>query len=175
MANPLVALQTLGIQTIQELTALSTLFGHKQRDVTSKSLDDSEYQTRITPEEEKEFRSWVIHNNVPFNPTERFADYDMRGFWKAQRSGDERAQQDSNTLHFPDTWKTPYHRTFSRESIYAPPDAPEWFGSKLVNKYGDVIYDENDPEYTGYPLEKDSATGLATGKRNARSNTKRSF
>jgi len=170
MANPLVALQTLGIQTIQELTALSTLFGYKQREVNAASVDDSGYQTKITPEEEKEFRSWVIHNNIPFNPTERFADYDMRGFWKAQKMGDSRATQ-----NFPDTWKTPYSRTFSKESIYAPTDAPEWVGSKLINKYGDVVYDKNDPEYTGYPLQKDYATGITTGKRNARPNTTRSY
>lgn len=56
----------------------------------------------------------------------------MRGFWEAYTKGDPRAKQSFNAqgeYHFPDTWKTPFNRGFSNESIYAlPGGAPHWTG-----------------------------------------------
>lgn len=74
-------------------------------------------------------------NKIPWRD-EPNADYDMRGFWKA---GGKRAANG----HFPDTYKTPYHKSFSNESRYATKDAPHWEGDRLVDKNGRVIVDES--------------------------------
>jgi hypothetical protein len=70
----------------------------------------------------------------------------MRGFYQAALSGDPNAQTSRSAfdgrMHFPDTWKTPYHATFSKESKYALPDAPSWSGNRLFDKAGRVVADE---------------------------------
>jgi len=98
------------------------------------------YRTQLSPVEEYEFYKWVKENKIPFQEEGGpLADYDMRGFWKAMVSGNsERAPN----LHFPDTFKTPFHSTFSNESKYAYPGAPHWVGDKLMDKSGKVIVDE---------------------------------
>ncbi len=45
-------------------------------------------------------------------------------------------------MHFPDTYKTPYHKTFSNESIYALPTAPHWEGDQLVDQNGNIVFDD---------------------------------
>jgi hypothetical protein len=104
------------------------------------------YQTRLSFPEESEFMGWVQSNRVPYDAGP-LADYDMRGFWKALKAGDPRAQQSYSpfdaSMHFPDVWKTPYHQSFSNESIYALPTAPHWAGEKLVDKLGTVLVDES--------------------------------
>ena len=89
------------------------------------------YVTNLHPDDEKKFQSWVKENKIPWkeSPT---SDYDMRGFWKASSSGTPYAKRDPQTKHFPDTWKTPYHETFSNESKYALPTAGHWEGEKFV-------------------------------------------
>lgn len=103
------------------------------------------YLTELSDSEEAEFQQWVKKNKVPFDPS-KTADYDMRGFWRASVTGDPRAQtavsEYDKQIHYPDTWKTPYHRTFSNESIYATKDAPSWSGYKLIDYHGRVIADE---------------------------------
>lgn len=105
------------------------------------------YQTHLSDTDEAAFRQWVTANHVPFDPNQKNPDYDMRGFYKAMQAGDPRATRQMNdatgTLHFPDTWKTPYHKTFSNESIYAKRGAPHWVGTKLVAKDGKVLFDES--------------------------------
>jgi hypothetical protein len=107
------------------------------------------YQTKLHPAEEREFQAWVRTRGVPFDPSPK-ADYDMRGFWRALKLGDPRAttavNKADNQLHFPDTWKTPYHATFSNESIYAPPYAPQWQDDVLRDERGNVIADESVPQ-----------------------------
>lgn len=104
------------------------------------------YVTKLTSEEEGRFQKWVKTHNVPFENDTETSDYDMRGFWKALTSGDPRAKQAlskfDKRMHFPDIWKTPYHKTFSNESMYANKDAPHWEGDRLVDKDGNVIADE---------------------------------
>lgn len=105
------------------------------------------YITTLSPTEEAAFQKWASEKGVNANdPT-----YDNRGFWKGLMSGDPRAKTGGNpadqTIHGPDTWKTPYHESFSNESIYAMPDAPKWKGSDqggwyLEDKHGNVIFDE---------------------------------
>lgn len=103
------------------------------------------YTTKLQPHHEQEFRSWLAVSRAPFDPSPR-ADYDMRGFWLALRNGDARAttamNQSDKQLHFPDTWKTPFHESFSNESIYAGEDAPAWRGDVLVDKHGRIVADE---------------------------------
>src|SRR4249920_2203507 len=86
----------------------------------SKYAKPGSYTTKLPRPDEAKFQQWVKTNNVPWqdSPT---ADYDMRGYWKAQQGGDPNAKQAGN-LHFPDTYKTPYHKTFSNESKYALPN-----------------------------------------------------
>lgn len=99
------------------------------------------YTTALSPAEESQFQAWAKTNKVPWRD-EPNADYDMRGFWKAAQSGDPAAKQQLSNGHYPDTYKTPYHKTFSNESKYATPDAPRWQGDKLVDKSGNVVADE---------------------------------
>src|SRR6266850_2263287 len=91
------------------------------------------YHTPLSPENEQKFQRWVKDTGVPFDNSGE-SDYDMRGFWRGLQQGDPDAKtavsQFDGKIHFPDTYKTPYHRTFSNESIYASPDAPHWEGDK---------------------------------------------
>ena len=75
----------------------------------------------------------------------------MRGFWKAAQQGNPIAQTAvspfDGRVHFPDVWKTPYHQSFSNESMYATPNAPHWVGDDengyaLVDKLGSIVRDE---------------------------------
>lgn len=108
------------------------------------------YNTSLTPEEESVFRNWVVTNGVPFDPDGKTADYDMRGFWKALQTGDERAKSavdpNDQKIHYPDYWKTPYHETFSNESQWATPAAPAWNAKdQLVAPDGKVLFDDKVP------------------------------
>lgn len=101
-----------------------------------------QFTTYLGPEQEQSFQDWVKQNKIPWqdSPT---ADYDMRGFYQAMISGDPNAHRSSANLHFPDTWKTPYHKTFSNESIYsAGRPAPHWEGDRLIDDHGNVVADE---------------------------------
>lgn len=105
------------------------------------------YFTELAPHEEQQFQQWARAKGIPSDdPT-----YDNRGFWKGLMTGDPRARTGINpsdqTIHGPDTWKTPYHDSFSNESIYAMPDAPRWKGTdetgySLQDKLGRIIFDE---------------------------------
>jgi hypothetical protein len=94
------------------------------------------------------YRQWVQQNNVPTDPTSTAPqDYDMRGFWRGLQQGDPRAQSavdpNDSRLHFPDYWKTPIHQTFSNESQWAPPDAPQWTpNDQLAKPNGQVVFDD---------------------------------
>ena len=103
--------------------------------------------TQLQPQEEAEFRQWVAANKIPFNPDQFAPDYDMRGFWKAMKAGDPEAIRSHINGHFPDTYKTPAHKSFSNESIYAGPGAPHWQypagqAAQLVNPQGKVVFKE---------------------------------
>lgn len=119
------------------------------------------YVTNLKPQEEAAFRQWVKANHVPWQD-DPHADYDMRGYFKALESGDPNARQTLNDndgkMHFPDTYKTPFHKSFSRESKYATPDAPEWNDKdQLIAQDGRIVFDERagpsqspQPERTHY-------------------------
>lgn len=110
-----------------------------------------QYQTQLNPIDKIAFDAWQTGYGVPHDPSPK-SDYDMQGFYKGMMQGDPDAQQSFNKadgrMHFTDKWKTPYHKTFSNESMYAPPDAPKWVGDdksgwKLIDKTGKVIADES--------------------------------
>lgn len=97
--------------------------------------------------DEAEFRSWVAGNRVPFNVNAPMSDYDMRGFFQAFQAGDPRATSavdpNDSRLHYPDRWKTPSHATFSAESKWAEPGAPQWTSDdRLVSPSGRVLFDD---------------------------------
>lgn len=97
----------------------------------------------LTPEQEKAFRAWVVANKVPFNPGEKYPDYDMRGYYLAMQKGAAGSEVNpvDKRLHYPDTFKTPYHESFSRESQWAKEGAPSWQGQKLVSPAGEVVFE----------------------------------
>jgi hypothetical protein len=100
-----------------------------------------DYTTRLAPPDEAAFQAWTQASGTQPTP-----DYDMRGFWQAMQRGDPRAVQavdpNDQALHFPDWWKTPLHESFSNESKFAGPGAPQWIGDQLVAPNGAVIFDD---------------------------------
>jgi hypothetical protein len=115
------------------------------------------YVTKLSVSEEPQFQDWVKNNNVPWQD-EPQADYDMRGYWKGYFAGDPVAVRAADTGHFPDKWKTPYHKTFSRESIYADKlDAPMWFNGRLIRA---VEWMEQSAFHAG-PLKMEMTPGRA--------------
>ena len=52
------------------------------------------YDTDLSPPDEVRFQNWVQQNGVNWTPRDK--SYDMRGFWKAMRSGDKRATATPN-------------------------------------------------------------------------------
>jgi hypothetical protein len=106
------------------------------------------YRTALSPQEEQAFQAWYQQNQKALPPWQDTpdSDYDMRGFYKAALAGDPRAKTVispyDNKIHTSDAWKTPFHQTFSRESVYAGPDAPYWVGNKLYNRAGQLLKDE---------------------------------
>lgn len=97
--------------------------------------------------DETAFRGWLKKNNVPFNADAPVTDYDMRGFYKGLQSGDPKAASaidpNDSRLHYPDYWKTPYHETFSQESQWATPTAPQWNSlDQLISPGGRIKFDD---------------------------------
>lgn len=104
------------------------------------------YTTTLPPGQEQYFQQWVQANNVPWKDVPN-ADYDMRGFYQALQNRDPRTVTAVNAndgkLHFNDAWKTPHHKSFSRESIYAAQGAPSWNQrDQLQMPNGQVVFDE---------------------------------
>jgi len=84
------------------------------------------FNTQLTPEQEKEFQSWLKEESKRQRRDISFdlEDYDIRGFWLNKEKTDSRG-------HRPDKWKKPNHPTFSSESVYHN-TANEIFGGKWV-------------------------------------------
>lgn len=120
------------------------------------------FNTTLAPLDEIAFRQWVVQNKVPFNPDAPSSDYDMRGFWRALQNGDPRAKSAVNPndqqMHYPDVWKTPAHETFSSESQWAAPGAPQWNDKdQLISPGGRILKDERAPQQPGTFLKNMSA------------------
>lgn len=102
------------------------------------------YVTALDPTQEMQFREWVEKGRIPFDPDQLDPDYDMRGYWTDGQQGGAQVNANDGQPHYPDTYKTPFHQSFSRESRYARPDAPYWANDhQLVDPAtGEVVYDE---------------------------------
>ena len=106
------------------------------------------YNTQLSPLDEMAFRQWAARNNVPFNVDVPTSDYDMRGFYQALQQGDPRARTgvdpNDQRLHYSDIYKTPAHETFSNQSYYAAPVAPQWSAdeTQLLAPGGRILFDE---------------------------------
>ena len=87
-------------------------------------------QMQLGPNTENMYKSWAMENNVrPSN------DYDMRGYFMGQMTGDPEAQSQVNPsdmqMHFTDKFKLPNHPSFSNESMYdLNKTAPYWVGNE---------------------------------------------
>ncbi len=85
------------------------------------------YLTVLSSGDETAFRAWVTANSVPVDPDEDPSDYDMRGFYEASVIENTIPDWTGGDSHFPDTYKTPYDTTFSKQSQYATEDCPfDW-------------------------------------------------
>ena len=108
---------------------------------------DHNYTTDLG-DAEPQFQQWVTQNKVPFDPKRTTPqDYDMRGFYQGLQNGDARAKSaidpNDGKMHYPDYWKTPYHETFSAQSQWAAPNAPQWNDKdQLVGADGAVLFDD---------------------------------
>jgi hypothetical protein len=80
---------------------------------------DQPFDTHLSAIDEGHYRVWKQQNA----PKDSGEDYDFRGAFKHGITAD------TETGHWPDTFKKPNHPTFSNESIYANQGLPgEWFG-----------------------------------------------
>ena len=120
------------------------IFNRNQQYAKPRSMMQG-YQTVLNPLAELAFQQWVGQNKVPFDPSPQ-ADYDMRGYYNALsngRVGGSEMNANDGQLHYPDTYKTPYHESFSNESQYATKNAPGWnVFDQLQDRSGKVVYDE---------------------------------
>lgn len=97
------------------------------------------FQTNLTLPEQLGFAKWAESNQVPVDLSVQ-SDYDMPGFYKALQAGKASSGVSplDNRVHYTDQFKTPQHQTFSKESQYAPEDAPHWEGNALRSPSGDL-------------------------------------
>ena len=112
----------------------------------NKAYADPEWQkklTQLTPEQTTAFMQWLKKNKVPYNPNDKYPDYDMKGYYLEQLKTGAKPSVNAvdRQLHYPDTYKTPYHESFSRESQWAREGAPSWQGEKLVTPKGEVVFE----------------------------------
>ena len=85
---------------------MATLMTEDDRDFSN------QYNTELTPEEEKAFKKWAKKNGREKD----VYDYDLRGAWKEMMSGQ---MSESDNGHLGDRYKKPNHPTFSDESKYS--------------------------------------------------------
>ena len=90
----------------------------------------SPYRTQLGMADQMQYQGWRGANQVPDENTGYSSEYDMPGFYKEQQSGgtaqrilnglsfDGPTAMKSDGLHYPDTYKTPFHKSFSNESKY---------------------------------------------------------
>lgn len=100
----------------------------------------NKYKTKLTPQEEQQFLNWyrmvAMMNQLDFDPDHPDHHYDYRGFWKNSSEQDRLSMSlFGPNKHFPDTYKTPLHPTFSNESIYSNDFTPggHWDGETFVD------------------------------------------
>lgn len=145
MASPPSKLGTKPLLTGMNPEDENPLVSYKRNQVWSKP---GPYVTKLNSQQEREFQQWAAKNPqlVAGELNTKTPDYDVRGRWLAEKEGDPSAKLVRNKwdhkLHASDKWKTPYDAVFSKESIYAKPDAPYWLGDRLYDNKGNLIVDE---------------------------------
>lgn len=91
------------------------------------AADAGPYATALNDADEQDYQRWMQHirsvTGTDLDPDD--PSYDMRGFWQSMRRG-EVQEPTTPGGHFTDTFKTPAHPFFSRESKFALPTAPYW-------------------------------------------------
>jgi len=107
----------------------------------------SGYNTQLPLMDELQFRGWLQKNNVPFDPNAGATDYDMRGFYQAAQQQQPNVRASVNPvdqrIHYPDRFKTPIHQSFSNESQWAGPNAPQWIDeARMAAPNGRIVFDE---------------------------------
>lgn len=81
------------------------------------------FDTPLSVAEEKDYYHW----KQKYAPNDSGADYDLRGAYKSGLT------PDTETGHWPDTYKKPNHPTFSDQSIYADRGMPgQWAGDQFI-------------------------------------------
>lgn len=90
------------------------------------------------------FLRWPQRERVPYDPWayQPVQDYDMPGeYLRMLRGG---VQRNPFGGRFTDLGKTPYHESFSGESLYALPGpiTPRWQGDALIGPDGSVFFKE---------------------------------
>ena len=96
--------------------------------------------TQLAPEQEAQFNQWAAQTQAPITN-----DYDMRGYWLNDRDQGTQLNANDGLQHYTDKWKTPYHKSFGKQSTYADPatNPPDWNDQdQLVTHDGKVLYDE---------------------------------
>lgn len=99
---------------------------------------------------DKEFKEWYNRNtlegqnNIPYSNE---LDYDYYSFYK---NGEYKNRNYNIKKHFPDTYKRPNHKTFSKESIYSTKENPggTWRGNIFIPPY------QNGGEVTSEPTSE---------------------
>lgn len=145
MATPTITLGTKPLLTGMNPEDENPLAAYKRNQPWAKS---GPYITKLNATQEAEFQKWAEKNPslVSGELNTKTPDYDVRGRWLAEKQGDPAARLTmskwDHKLHASDKWKTPYDAVFSKESIYAKPDAPYWKGDKLYTAKGELVVDE---------------------------------
>lgn len=102
---------------------------HREAKDSAMRGHDANYNTRLSPSEEKDFAGWKAKNA----PNDSGVDYDLRGAYKAH------LEKDIKSGHWSDRFKKPNHPTFSDQSQYAkeaPEKAGHWNGDVYVKPQG---------------------------------------
>jgi murein DD-endopeptidase MepM/ murein hydrolase activator NlpD len=112
------------------------------------------YNTKLSKDDEQLFEAWVLSSHVPFDPQAKIVDYDMRGYWKANKppspdtsapgfwdsikavisGGFSGPKIDPSQFRLgpvwkagekkPSIWRTPYSTKFYDSSNYATSNCP---------------------------------------------------
>ena len=122
----------------------------------TQTFDPSKYETKLSPEKEKEFNTW-FDNQYHAGKINK-GDYDFykhNGYgydydYRAAFLNNENAEKNG---HWSDIGKKPNHQTFSVESKYNGVDGYQggtWEGDNYIPPKKSGVEDENDPIGTAY-------------------------
>ena len=133
------------------------------------SDDKNRYNTKLSNEEEYQFKDWYSkvsrYKGLSENPDDPNQSYDYRGYWKNEdRNG---ILGDDPYAHFIDRYKKPGHPTFSNESQYSNEETPG--GSWSQDESGNWYF--NHSPYTAQNIAKTQQYLRGTGEYSIDPNT----